>query len=244
LIFGGSVATGAARLAARAALRAGAGLVTVGCDPAVASIHAADTAAVIVRPFAPGNEWRDLLADQRRNAILIGPGAGLDGATRERTRAALATTRACVLDADALTVFQDRPADLFGAIRGPAVITPHEGEFARIFPTSGSKLERARAAARLSRAVVLLKGADTVIAAPDGRAAINENAPPWLATGGSGDVLAGLIVGLMAQGMDAFGAACAAAWLHGEAANAFGPGLIADDLPDALPGVLRRLILD
>ena len=244
LIFGGAVATGAARLAARAALRVGAGLVTVGCDPSVAAIHAADTAAVIVRPFAHGTEWPDLLADPRRNAVLIGPGAGVDAATRAHVLAALATGRACVLDADALTVFQNQPADLFAAMRGPTVLTPHEGEFARIFTASGSKLARAHLAAQQSRAVVLLKGADTVIAAPDGRAAINANAPRWLATGGSGDVLAGLIVGLMAQGMEAFDAACAAAWLHGEAANAFGPGLIADDLPDALPGVLRRLILD
>lgn len=242
LIFGGAVATGAARLAARGALRAGAGLVTVGCDRSVAAIHAADTAAVIVRPFTPGSEWSDLLADPRRNAVLIGPGAGVDESTRAHVLAALGTGRACVLDADALTAFQDQPPALFAAIRGKTVLTPHEGEFARLFKASGSKLARARLAAQQSGAVVLLKGADTVIAAPDGRAVINANAPPWLATGGSGDVLAGFIVALLAQGMDAFDAACAAAWLHGEAAGAFGLGLIADDLPDALPAVLRNLI--
>lgn len=231
---------GAARLAARAALRVGAGLVTVACPPDALPAHAAQLNAVMTLAF---DNFSTVLADPRRNAILIGPGGGVGPQTREMTCAALASGRFCVIDADGLTSFRDRPDDLFAAIDGPCVLTPHDGEFSRVFPdlVEGCRIDRARAAARRAGAVVLLKGADTVIAAPDGRAAINANAPPTLATAGSGDVLAGLIIGLLAQGMPAFEAACAGAWLHGRAATLFGPGLIAEDLTETIPAVLREL---
>jgi NAD(P)H-hydrate epimerase len=233
--------TGAARLAARGARRIGAGLVTIAAPPEVFSVYASDAPGTLVKPVADQAAFARLLADPRKNAVLIGPGAGVNGETRERVLAALGAGKACVLDADALTVFADDPDTLFHAAPPTWLLTPHEGEFQRLFPGAGDKLARAREAARTSGAVILLKGADTVIAAPDGRAAINDGAPPELATAGSGDVLAGFALGLMAQGMDAFEAAAAAVWLHGAAAAAFGPGLIAEDLPDALPGVLGRL---
>jgi hydroxyethylthiazole kinase-like uncharacterized protein yjeF len=241
LVAGGAVMTGAARLAARAAARVGAGLVTVAAPESVFPIYAAALTGVIVALVADPGAFDALLADQRRNAALIGPGAGTGPETRDKALAILRAGKHAVLDADALTVFADSGAVLFGAIQGPCVLTPHEGEFARIFDASGSKLDRTRRAAKASGSVVLLKGPDTVIAAPDGRAAINENAPPTLATAGSGDVLAGIVVGLLAQGMPAFEAACAAAWLHGAAARRFGAGLVAEDLPDMLPAVLAEL---
>jgi len=246
--------TGAARLAARGALRAGAGLVTVASPPDAVAVNAAQLTAIMVEPFEGPRGLAALLSDPRRNACLIGPGAGISLSTRLLAQVALEFDASVVLDADALTAFtldQDDDADpvvenLFAHIKEkPAravVLTPHEGEFRRVFGAlTGSKLERARAAAERSGAIVILKGADTVIAAPDGRAAINENAPPSLATAGSGDVLAGFVTGLVAQGMPAWEAACAAVWLHGECANLFGPGLIAEDLPEALPHVLRSL---
>ncbi len=242
LVLGGPVMTGAGRLAAQAALRVGAGLVSVACPRVAVPVYAQASPSLIVLPSDADEDFADLLADPRRNAVLIGPGLGLGESTRSRVLAALGAGKAMVLDADALTSFSQRPAELFGAIAGNCVLTPHEGEFARLFPDlQGGKLSRARAAAAASGAVVLLKGGDTVVAAPDGRAAINCNAPPSLAIAGAGDVLAGLVVGLMAQGLDGFDAACAAVWLHGEAGAAVGPGLIADDLPAALAVVLRRL---
>jgi len=241
LVLGGDEITGAARLAARGALRAGAGLVTLAAPAPVWAVYATALSSVIVRSFDGKAGFDALLADARKNVIVIGPGAGTGERTRQYVAAALATKRAVVLDADALTSFAKSADDLFRLIDGPCVLTPHEGEFARLFDTAGDKLIRARKASARSNAVVVLKGADTVIAAPDGRAAINANAPPQLATGGTGDVLAGFIAGLLAQGLTAFEAAAAAVWLHGKAAQELGLGLIAEDLPDALPGVLKQL---
>lgn len=237
--------TGAARLAARAALRAGAGLVTMASDRAAAVENAAHLTAIMQDVYDPDDpDLSDdfiVTSDPRRNAVLLGPGAGVSATTASRVKTELEKGKAVVLDADALTSFQDHPEALFDAIKGECILTPHDGEFARLFATDGSKLDRCRAAAAESGAVVLLKGADTVIAAPDGRAAINDNASPYLATAGAGDVLAGICLGLLAQHVPAFEAACMAAWLHGDAAWRFGPGLIAEDLPDMLPSVFAGL---
>jgi NAD(P)H-hydrate epimerase len=241
LLWGGYPTSGAARMAARAAARAGAGLTTIAVLPEALPIYAAALTSIMVRAAGTPADLDELLADKRFNALLIGPGAGVDAATRARALAMLATRRAVLLDADAISAFAQDRRTLFAAVGGPCVLTPHDGEFARLFAASGDKLARSRAAARASGAVIVLKGADTVIAAPDGRAVINSNAPATLATAGSGDVLGGMILGLLAQGMDAFAAAAAGVWLHGAAAGDFGPGLLAEDLPDLLPGVLRRL---
>ena len=239
LVVGGDgVHSGAARLAARAALRVGAGLVTVHAPEAALPVYAAQLTAVMVASAA---DLDAALADERRNALLIGPGCGVGPATRAQALRALGAGKRCVLDADALTAFRNEPAALFDTLTSDSVLTPHEGEFGRLFAHEGDKLSRARAAAAECGAVVVLKGADSVIAAPDGRATINANAPPTLATAGSGDVLAGLILGLLAQGMPAFEAAAAGVWLHGAAASAFGPGLISEDLTETLPSVLRTL---
>ncbi|MDB5376618.1 MAG: bifunctional ADP-dependent NAD(P)H-hydrate dehydratase/NAD(P)H-hydrate epimerase, partial [Rubritepida sp.] len=171
-----------------------------------------------------------LLADARRDTILAGPGLPPDATTRDTVSRLLAAGRKIVADAGALTAFAGDP----GGLRGAAILTPHAAEFARLFgPVGEDRLAAARAAARRMGGVILLKGSDTVVAAPDGRAAINHNAPPWLATGGTGDVLAGLAAALLAQGMPAFEAACAAAWIQGEAATRIGPGLLAEDLAGA-----------
>ncbi len=242
LVLGGATMTGAARLAARAALRVGAGLVTVACPRAAMPIYALGMPSGITEPLDRAADFERLLEDPRHNAVLLGPGNGVTAETRDRVLATLGAGKAVVLDADALTVFQDRPDALFDAIDGRCVLTPHEGEFARLFPDlAGDKLSRARLAAERSGAVVLLKGADTVIAAPSGKAVINANAPPELATAGAGDVLAGLITGLLAQGMEVFDSACAAAWLHGATATSIGRGMIAEDIPERLPETLRRL---
>ena len=241
LILGGEAITGASRMTAMAASRAGAGMVTLAAPSRVWSIYATSLIDAIVDSFDGLEEFEVLLADRRRNVIAIGPGAGVGASTRQFVLAALATRRAAVLDADALTSFAEAPEDLFRAIAGPCVLTPHAGEFKRLFHFEGDKLQRTRSAARQSNAVVVFKGPDTVIAAPDGRAIINSNAPAQLATGGSGDVLTGFVAALLAQGMPPFEAAAAAVWLHGAAATDYGLGLVAEDLPNALPRVLRKL---
>ena len=250
VVSGDVSSTGAARLAARGALRAGAGLVTLASPSDALAVNATASTAVMVRAIDGPVEFREFLHDARRNAVVLGPGGGVGKDMRDLVLVALAGERSVVLDADALTSFMEQPQSLFAAIRSrnaAAVLTPHEGEFSRIFDVmpeiaqASSKLERVRRAAVASGAVCLLKGSDTVVAAPDGRAAISENAPPWLATAGSGDVLAGLVAGLLAQGMTAFEAAAAAVWLHGEAGTEAGPGLITEDLPEMMPRIYRRL---
>jgi hydroxyethylthiazole kinase-like uncharacterized protein yjeF len=253
VVSGGASHTGAARLSAMAALRGGAGLVTIASPRAALSINVAANLAVMVRPVDGAAELEMLLSDKRFNAIAIGPGAGVGAATREMVMASLRGERAVVIDADGLTSFAEPDwggaEELFAALaaNGKAVLTPHSGEFHRLFghslpPGDGVKTGLARAAARRSGAVVVFKGADTVIAAPDGRAAINANAPPWLATAGTGDVLAGLAAGLLAQGMPPFEAACAAVWLHGEAATLAGPGMISEDIAPRIPEIYARCL--
>lgn len=248
VVSGGAWTCGAARLSARGALRTGAGLVTVALPPDALPLHAASYAAIMPRPMPCDDDLAALLADRRLGTVVLGPGLGLGAATRAKIDIA-APGRRLVLDADALTSYAGVPwalADVAARTAG-LIITPHEGEFARLFAgdravlEAPSKLARARAAAARLGAVVVLKGADTVVAAPDGRAAIAENAPAYLATAGAGDVLAGMAGGLLAQAMPPFEAAAAAVWLHGEAARAAGPGLVADDLPEALREVYRRL---
>jgi ADP-dependent NAD(P)H-hydrate dehydratase / NAD(P)H-hydrate epimerase len=251
VVSGDLAATGAARMSARGALRAGAGLVTLASPRDAMVVNAAALTAVMVHATDTVVEFAELLNDKRLNACVIGPGAGVGERTCDFVLTALSAKRHLVLDADALTSFAVAPDRLFEAIKSESdkqvVLTPHEGEFPRLFSDISnkhplrSKLERVRAAAERSGAVVLLKGRDTVVASPDGHAAIAANAPPWLATAGAGDVLAGMIAGLLAQGAPAFEAACIGVWMHGEAAREAGPGLIAEDLSETLPAVFRRL---
>jgi hydroxyethylthiazole kinase-like uncharacterized protein yjeF len=250
VVSGPPHATGAARLAARAALRAGAGLVTVAAPKPALPVLAAALLAVMVREATGAKGLAKLLADERMNVVVLGPGQGVGKPTRDAVAAAAKAKRKLVIDADALSSFAGAPDALAKTIKpaAAAVVTPHEGEFARLFgPKSkilqaDSKIERARAAAKALGAVVLLKGPDTVVADPDGRASLGTNAPAWLATAGSGDVLAGIVAALLAQGMPAFEAASAAVWLHGEAGNVAGPGMIAEDLDLALHDVVGRLL--
>jgi len=255
VVSGDAGHTGAARLSARAALRSGAGLVTLASPPDAMTVNAAHLTAVMIAPFVKAPGLAALLADRRRNAVVLGPGLGVGEATAALVETAIAAHareggRRVVLDADALTSFERRADGLAALTKADpprVVITPHDGEFARLFNGQSdifdapSKLAKARAAAAFLGAIVVSKGADTVVAAPDGRAAIGYDLPATLATAGSGDVLSGIVGGLLAQRMPAFEAASCAVWLHGAAARVFGPGLIAEDLPEALPEVFRDL---
>lgn len=241
VVSGKATQTGAARLAARAGLRIGAGVVRILCPPDAATVIAPAIEAVMLSPFDSADTLAALV--EGMDAVVIGPAAGITDATRANARALAGTGAAMVVDADGLTAFEGQPADLFDVLDRDDVLTPHEGEFKRLFPglLDLGREAAARAAARRSGSVVVLKGPASVIAAPDGRLAVNGNGVRWLATAGSGDVLAGMIGGLMAQRMDSFDAARAAVWMHAEAARGFGPGLIAEDLPDRLPLVLAAL---
>lgn len=243
VVSGGPWNTGAARLVARAGLRAGAGLVTVLSPPDAAGVHAAHLTAIMLAPFVTPEDLAGYAA--RSTAMVIGPAAGLTDATRANVEAVLKAPARVLLDADALTVFSDDPAALFGQLRPSDILTPHEGEFERLFgnllATADNKVQATRAAAERAGCVVLLKGADTVIAQPDGNALVNTHATRWLATAGSGDALAGIIGGFMAQGVDTFVAAAISSWLHGEAGRRVGAGLIAEDIEGQLPNILSAL---
>jgi hydroxyethylthiazole kinase-like uncharacterized protein yjeF len=244
VVSGDAWSTGAARLAARGGLRIGAGVVTVLSPPAALAVNAANLEAVMLAPFEGEADLE--AAGEGADAVVIGPAAGVGDITARNFFALARTGAALIVDADALTSFRHDPEGLFSALDRDDVLTPHPGEFERIFPGllagSPERVSATREAARRAGAVVLLKGPDTVVAAPDGRAAVSLNGSPWLATAGSGDVLAGFIGGLIAQGMDSFEAACAGAWIHAECGAAHGPGLISEDLPGLAPAVLARLL--
>lgn len=243
VVSGEMWSTGAARLAARGGLRIGAGLVTVLSPPDALLVNAAHLEAVMLRPFDTDLELES--AAEGADAAIIGPAAGVSEATVSNLFALARTGAAIIIDADALTAFRDDPEELFSALDRDDVLTPHPGEFERVFPgllaAAPERITAVRQAAARAGAVVLIKGPDTAIAAPDGRCAVNINGSPWLATAGSGDVLAGFIGGLVAQGMESFDAACAGVWIHAEAARAHGPGLISEDLPGLAPQVLAGL---
>jgi hydroxyethylthiazole kinase-like uncharacterized protein yjeF len=252
---GGPYSTGAARLSARAAARAGAGAVTLLSPGSALQVNAAHLTSIILRKADSPEEVAEWIADRKPGAVVFGPGIGLQDRVGDFALKLIAASaglvRHIVFDADALTHLSRRRDEFLSAFQAHGapqfILTPHEGEFARVFPEFASdenlsKLDRARKAAALAGATVILKGPDTVIASSDGRAAINANAAPWLATAGSGDVLAGIAAGLLAQGMPPFEAASAAVWLHAEVGARFGPGLIAEDLPDLLPPLLRDVL--
>lgn len=242
LVFGGGIrSTGAARLASLAALRIGSGLVTLAVPASAVVAAASHLTAVMLDSYKPEEGVASLVEDVRRNTFVIGPANGVTENTRATVETCLALGRPTVLDADAISVFEGDVKSLADLIRGECVLTPHAGELKRLIPPTGDRLADARLLASETGAVVVLKGPDTIIAAPDGETTINTNGSPWLATAGSGDVLAGMIGGLMAQGMDGFDAACAAVWIHCEAATEFGPGLISEDLPELIPKILHSI---
>jgi ADP-dependent NAD(P)H-hydrate dehydratase / NAD(P)H-hydrate epimerase len=246
LVFGGPAPmSGAGRLAGYAALRIGSGLVTTLVPKAALAVYARHQLALMAKGYETAAEAAAAVGSKNFNALVIGPGNGVGEGTRHNVLAALKTKKAIVCDADALTSFKENPRRLFRALHRKAVLTPHAGEFARLFPDLDpplDKIEATRLAAKRAGCIVLLKGADTVIASPKGTAVVNVHATPYLATAGAGDVLAGVIAGLMAQGMRAFEAACAGAWLQGEAALRRGPGLISEDLLKGLPGALKKVV--
>lgn len=241
VIYGGYPITGAARLAALASARVGAGITTILVPEIALPIYASALLSIMAKPFKSLAEMASLADDKRISAFLIGPGAGLNQQTREAVQTLLSKNKPTVLDADAITIFENDMGTLKSAIKNTCVLTPHEGEFKRLFTLTENRIESVAYAAQTINAVVLLKGHQTIIASPDGKIVINQHAPATLATAGSGDVLAGMITSLIAQDMPAFEATCAAVWVHAEAASQFGFGLIADDLPTMLTGVLKNL---
>ena len=242
LVFGGEVKkAGAAKLAAISALRSGAGLVSIICDKESLPIYAGNSLSLMTDTL---DKLPEILADKRKNTVVIGMGLGVGEQAKSLVLEGLAATKQMVIDADALTSFADKPEELFGNIKSPCILTPHSGEFAKLFPMINHhslRTQQALQAAKISGAVIVLKGHETVIAAPDAKFVINNNAPAYLATAGAGDVLSGIIGGLLAAGMPAFQAACAGVYIHAEAAKSHGIGLIAEDLPQALPEVLTKL---
>lgn len=244
LIQGGYPVTGAARLAALAAARTGAGMTSIAVPDIALPIYASQCLSIMVKPYTQPDALYALIADQRVSACLIGPGAGVSEQTLATTLNMLASGKPVVIDADAVSSLNGQVDLLKNNIQSSCVLTPHDGEFARLFghrpdESLPTRLKQAQEAARLSQAIVLLKGTLTIIATPDGRLIVNDNAPATLATAGAGDVLAGMITSLLAQSMPAFEACAAATWLHGAAASLFGVGLIADDLPGLIPAALR-----
>ena len=241
LIVGGYPLTGASRLSAYAAARVGSGLTTLFVPEVAFAIYAGAMTSIMVKPFGDIETFNQFIHDTRITCFLIGPGAAAHEDTCSQSLQLLATHKPVVLDADALTVFQGALTLLSSHLHDNCVLTPHEGEFKRLFSLTDNRVESAQLAAKACGAVIVLKGSKTIIAAPNGQTIVNDHAPPTLATGGAGDVLAGLIAGLIAQGMPTFDAACAAVWIHGEAANLYGIGLIAEDLPPLLLQVLKAL---
>lgn len=240
---GGAEMSGAARLAAESALRVGAGMVKIACPRNALMAYAERITSVMAKVVVGVGDFIRLVTDKRVNVILIGPGHGVTRRTENFVRAALKSGKDIVLDADALTIFRKKPNELFKIIKaakGKIILTPHEGEFKRLFKLGADKKKSVADAAKISGAVVLLKGADTIIASPEGKMVLNKNAPANLATAGTGDVLAGIIAGLIAQKMNAFDAACAGVYIHAEAAKKFGRGLISEDLPGLIPKILKE----